>query len=277
MISNYIVCFAGIAKRKHNSDDVQSELIQYNFDGSTNADTKIIGDSASQRTLNLTEFAKKITNSEIRVHNSTSTNMKRINSIVYHMIILFVHSVCSSGTASRLQNKQQQHMRQQQLSVKINCTRDAFNIKLDMDEPFRGLVFAKDFVDECRVRGDIFFYPYNRMLAHVQEHIRSFHMPKGLDSYYNMQYTSEFRALSSVSFWDEIAKSSHSELNVRQSLDTFIGEKSLKNTLVIANFRRSSNSILLLLIRHTSYICPFLLIESSYCDNTCFRRSDNEY
>lgn len=39
------------------------------------------------------------------------------------------------------------------IAVKTNCTRDLFNIKLDLDKSFKGVIFAKDFLDECHKRG----------------------------------------------------------------------------------------------------------------------------
>lgn len=38
-------------------------------------------------------------------------------------------------------------------SVKINCTRELFNIELDIGRPFKGIIFAKDFMEECRSKG----------------------------------------------------------------------------------------------------------------------------
>lgn len=40
------------------------------------------------------------------------------------------------------------------VTVKTNCTRDVFNVKLDLAKPFRGVIFAKDFLDECRTLGN---------------------------------------------------------------------------------------------------------------------------
>lgn len=38
--------------------------------------------------------------------------------------------------------------------VKTNCTRDVFNVKMELSRPFRGVIFAKDFLDECRTNGN---------------------------------------------------------------------------------------------------------------------------
>lgn len=40
------------------------------------------------------------------------------------------------------------------LAVKTNCTRDVFNVKMELAKPFRGVIFAKDFLDECRTNGN---------------------------------------------------------------------------------------------------------------------------
>lgn len=40
------------------------------------------------------------------------------------------------------------------LSVETNCTRDLFEIRIDLGKKFRGILFAKDFVEECRTRGN---------------------------------------------------------------------------------------------------------------------------
>lgn len=35
------------------------------------------------------------------------------------------------------------------LSVEANCTRDLMHVKINMGRPFKGMVFAKGFSDEC--------------------------------------------------------------------------------------------------------------------------------
>lgn len=71
--------------------------------------------------------------------------MARLISIIYHMLILYLHGCWSSRPPPSEPNKL--------YDVKINCTREVFNIKLDMDRSFKGVVFAKDFLDECRAKG----------------------------------------------------------------------------------------------------------------------------
>jgi hypothetical protein len=36
------------------------------------------------------------------------------------------------------------------LSIKSNCTNDFMHIYIDMDTPFKGMLFAKGFSEECR-------------------------------------------------------------------------------------------------------------------------------
>lgn len=42
-------------------------------------------------------------------------------------------------------NKAQQKI----LSIEANCTRDLMHIKINMGRPFKGMVFAKGFSEEC--------------------------------------------------------------------------------------------------------------------------------
>ncbi|XP_055298246.1 uncharacterized protein LOC129566323 isoform X2 [Sitodiplosis mosellana] len=71
--------------------------------------------------------------------------MARLISIIYHMLILYLHG-CWSSRPPIAPNKL--------YGIKINCTRDVFNIKLDLDKSFKGIVFAKDFLEECRTKGN---------------------------------------------------------------------------------------------------------------------------
>lgn len=41
------------------------------------------------------------------------------------------------------------------INITTNCTRDTFNLNLNMGKPFKGVVFTKDFADECKMRGDL--------------------------------------------------------------------------------------------------------------------------
>lgn len=34
-----------------------------------------------------------------------------------------------------------------------NCTRETLQMRLDLGKPFKGIVFTKDFTEECRTRG----------------------------------------------------------------------------------------------------------------------------
>lgn len=39
------------------------------------------------------------------------------------------------------------------LSIETNCSRETFEIRVNLNRSFRGLLFAKDFQNECRTRG----------------------------------------------------------------------------------------------------------------------------
>lgn len=82
--------------------------------------------------------------------------MARLISIIYHMLILYLHGCWSSRPPPIEPNKL--------YGVKINCTRDVFNIKLDMGKSFKGIVFAKDFLDECRVKGKSCAYAISALI-----------------------------------------------------------------------------------------------------------------
>ncbi|XP_055716817.1 uncharacterized protein LOC129810394 isoform X1 [Phlebotomus papatasi] len=41
------------------------------------------------------------------------------------------------------------------VSICANCTRDFMNLRLDLDRPFKGVVFAKEFAEECHSRGNL--------------------------------------------------------------------------------------------------------------------------
>lgn len=40
-------------------------------------------------------------------------------------------------------------------SIRTNCTKDFMQIDLNMEKPFKGLIFAKGFSEECGARGDL--------------------------------------------------------------------------------------------------------------------------
>lgn len=73
--------------------------------------------------------------------------MARLINIIY-MLIIYLHGCWSSRPPPSSPPNSL-------FSVKINCTRELFNIKLDMGKPFKGIIFAKDFLDECRSRGNV--------------------------------------------------------------------------------------------------------------------------
>lgn len=39
------------------------------------------------------------------------------------------------------------------LSIETNCSRETFEVRVNLNRSFRGLIFAKDFQNECRTRG----------------------------------------------------------------------------------------------------------------------------
>lgn len=54
---------------------------------------------------------------------------------------------CFNGTQANSHENPQQHHKI--LSIDVNCTRDFMHLKLNMGEPFKGVVFAKGFMEEC--------------------------------------------------------------------------------------------------------------------------------
>lgn len=40
------------------------------------------------------------------------------------------------------------------IALKTTCSRESFNMKFDMGRPFKGVVFAKEFLDECHTKGE---------------------------------------------------------------------------------------------------------------------------
>lgn len=64
--------------------------------------------------------------------------------VLYHLMVLYLHG-CWSSRPPPAPGKL--------FSVKINCTRELFNIQMDVGRPFKGIIFAKDFLEECRVKG----------------------------------------------------------------------------------------------------------------------------
>lgn len=77
--------------------------------------------------------------------------------VLYHLLVLFLHGCWSSRpppVAGKL------------FSIKINCTRDMFNIHLDVGRPFKGIIFAKDFLEECRAKGKLTANGINQFCPH---------------------------------------------------------------------------------------------------------------
>lgn len=68
--------------------------------------------------------------------------MIRLIILVLHLMVYGVWSSSPSALPAK-----------SRILISTNCTRELFNIKLDLDRSFKGVIFAKDFSDECRVKG----------------------------------------------------------------------------------------------------------------------------
>lgn len=62
------------------------------------------------------------------------------------LILLFY---CFNGTQANSHKNDLLHQPQKILSIDVNCTRDLMHLKLNMGKPFKGVIFAKSFMDEC--------------------------------------------------------------------------------------------------------------------------------
>lgn len=62
------------------------------------------------------------------------------------LILLFY---CCNGTQANSHENPQQQQQHKILSIDVNCTRDFMHLKLNMGESFKGVVFAKGFMEEC--------------------------------------------------------------------------------------------------------------------------------
>ncbi|XP_037935751.1 uncharacterized protein LOC119669800 [Teleopsis dalmanni] len=58
----------------------------------------------------------------------------------------------TANTSTEVKNNTKKH-RYKIVSVQTNCTRDLFEMNIEMNRDFRGLLYAKDFPFECRARG----------------------------------------------------------------------------------------------------------------------------
>ncbi|KAJ6635223.1 hypothetical protein Bhyg_13807 [Pseudolycoriella hygida] len=65
--------------------------------------------------------------------------------LIILMLHLIVYGVWSSSPTTPTKSR---------ILISTNCSREFFNINLHLDRSFKGVVFAKDFSDECRVKGD---------------------------------------------------------------------------------------------------------------------------
>lgn len=69
---------------------------------------------------------------------------RTVSYVLYQLMVVYLHG-CWSSRPPPAPGKL--------FSVKINCTRELFNIQMDVGRPFKGIIFAKDFLDECRTKG----------------------------------------------------------------------------------------------------------------------------
>lgn len=77
--------------------------------------------------------------------------MFRLIVLLLHLLLLFHGCWSNRPTPNKL------------LTIQTNCTRDLFQINVNMEKSFKGIIFAKDFVDDCRSKGNlnfIFYYTY---------------------------------------------------------------------------------------------------------------------
>lgn len=93
--------------------------------------------------------------------------------LIILMLHLIVYGVWSSSPTT-LPTKSR-------ILISTNCSRELFNIKLDLDRSFKGVIFAKDFSDECRVKGTVFSYcnSYKPLLILKRQMYRWLHINSG--------------------------------------------------------------------------------------------------
>lgn len=74
--------------------------------------------------------------------NSSELVWKTIEGIMRPRILfVLLWYCCAFAHADKAQQKI--------LSIEANCTRDLMHIKINMGHPFKGMVFAKGFSEEC--------------------------------------------------------------------------------------------------------------------------------
>lgn len=66
------------------------------------------------------------------------------------MLLLRIQLVLMCYCFNGIQADSHKNLQQQKiLSIDVNCTRDLMHLKVNMGEPFKGMVFAKGFMEEC--------------------------------------------------------------------------------------------------------------------------------
>jgi hypothetical protein len=83
-------------------------------------------------------------------------------------ILLVLLAYCfTSSTANKAQQKI--------LSIEANCTRDLMHVKINMGRPFKGMVFAKGFSEECGSVAGNWMRDYDKNVgAKVVKYLRRF-------------------------------------------------------------------------------------------------------
>ncbi|XP_063708948.1 cuticlin-6 [Culicoides brevitarsis] len=77
---------------------------------------------------------------------------RRRNTLLLLLLFYSIHAVCANRSPSKLpQSKPKNSLK----SIHTDCNREHFHINLDLGKPFKGIVFAKEFSDECRVKGNM--------------------------------------------------------------------------------------------------------------------------
>lgn len=72
--------------------------------------------------------------------------------IVLHLI---VHgSWASRPSASSAYHATMPNNKSHTITVSTNCNRELFHMTFNLAKPFKGIIFAKDFMDECRSHGN---------------------------------------------------------------------------------------------------------------------------
>lgn len=81
---------------------------------------------------------------------------RRRNVLLLLLLFYSIHAVCANRSDSLVSSKPANKVVKNNLkSIQTDCNRDHFHIKLDIGKPFKGIVFAKEFSEECRVKGNL--------------------------------------------------------------------------------------------------------------------------